>query len=139
MRVAAATRLMPVAFWMIGTVRLARGLASMMYSASSCMTNWMLISPRMPSSRAIACVTSDDARSIAASIVCVGIDADRIAGVDAGAFDVLEDARNQDVLAVEDRVDLDLQPAQVLVDQQRRGREDRAARTRAYAASCASL
>jgi hypothetical protein len=30
MRVAAATRLIPVAFEMIGTVRLARGFASMM-------------------------------------------------------------------------------------------------------------
>ena len=130
MRVAAATRLMPVAFWMIGTVRLARGLASMMYSAPSWMTNWMLISPRMPSSRAIASVTSTMRRLHRVVDRLRRIDADRVAGVDAGALDVLEDAGNQDVVAVEDGVDLDLQPAQVLVDEQRRVGQDRRRRLR---------
>ena len=46
------------------------------------------------------------------------VDADRIAGVNASALDVLEDARNQHVLAVENGVDLELEPAQIPVDQQ---------------------
>ncbi len=38
---------------------------------------------------------------------------------------MLEDARNQDVVAIEDGVDLDFESAQILVDQQRRVVEDR--------------
>ena len=53
------------------------------------------------------------------------IDADRIAGMNAGALDVFEDPGNEDVLAVEDGVDLDLEPAQILIDQQRRAGRDR--------------
>ncbi len=45
--------------------------------------------------------------------------------MDPGALDVLEDPRDQDVVAVERRIDLDLFPAHVLVDQQRRARRDR--------------
>ena len=47
------------------------------------------------------------------------VDADRIAGVDAGAFDVFEDAGNENILAVVNGVDFDLEAAQILVDQKR--------------------
>ena len=45
--------------------------------------------------------------------------------MDAGALDVLEDAWDDDVLAVERCVDFDLGSRQVFVDQQRRVRQDR--------------
>ena len=65
-------------------------------------------------------------------------DRDRVAGMDAGALDVLEDSRDEDFLAVEGGVDLDFEPAQILVDQQRRaGLIGGALST--YEASCPSL
>ena len=88
----------------------------------------MLIKPRMPSSRAIAAVTSTMRVSISAATVCVGYTLDRVAGMDAGPFDVFEDAGNEDILAVEDGIDFDFQTAQILVDEQRRARRRSAAR-----------
>ena len=47
------------------------------------------------------------------------IEGDTVAGVHAGALDVLHDARDQHVVAVADGVHLDLRAFQVLVNQQR--------------------
>ena len=46
-----------------------------------------------------------------------GVYGDGVAGMDAGALDVLHNARNQDVLAVADGVDLQLGAHQVFIDQ----------------------
>ena len=45
--------------------------------------------------------------------------------MNAGALDVFENARNEYVLAIENGVDLELEPAQIAVDQQRRLRQYR--------------
>src|SRR5690606_21119112 len=47
------------------------------------------------------------------------IDRERVTGVHAGPLDVLHDARHQHLLAVTDRVDLDLLADKVFVDEDR--------------------
>ena len=59
--------------------------------------------------------------------------------MDAGAFDVLEDAGDEDVLAVEDGVDLDLEAAQSTCRPAAARRAESAARDSAYDASWPSL
>ena len=64
----------PVAFDTNGTVRDARGLASITYSSSSPKTaNWMLIRPITPSRSAIASVACSTWRSIAGPSDMAGI------------------------------------------------------------------
>ena len=47
------------------------------------------------------------------------VDRNRVTGVNAGALNVLHDTRNQDILAVADRIDLNLNALNILVDQNR--------------------
>ena len=78
-------------------------------------------------------------RSIVATIsawsasptVCGGKIADRVARVDARPLDVLEQARDQDPLAVGDGVDVDLDALEVAVDADRADRGRRRSRPRA--------
>src|SRR5690606_24665188 len=61
----------------------------------------------------------DDGFDLGREEVEAWIDGERVAGVHAGAFDVLHDAGDQDGFAVADRVDFDFLPDQVLVDEDR--------------------
>ena len=64
----------PIAFDTNGTVRDARGFASITYSSSSPATaNWMLIRPITPSALAIAAVASSTWRSISGPSDIAGI------------------------------------------------------------------
>ena len=72
-RQAASTRLRPVALATNGTVRDARGLASITYTVDPCTANCTLISPRTPSAIAIARVCARISRSISSPSDSVGI------------------------------------------------------------------
>ena len=48
------------------------------------------------------------------------VDRERVTGVHTGTFDVLHDARNENVFAIGDRIDLTLFAHDILVDQDRR-------------------
>mmetsp|Transcript_14341 Transcript_14341/g.41816 ORF Transcript_14341/g.41816 Transcript_14341/m.41816 type:complete len:356 (-) Transcript_14341:2023-3090(-) len=63
----------PTALATNGTVRDARGLASMMYGMLSCTANWMLMSPTTPSSAAIILVHSRICTPTSGLMVCVGM------------------------------------------------------------------
>ena len=59
----------------------------------------------------------DDRADFPGEEVGGGVDRHRVAGVHAGALDVLHDAGNQHLVAAADRVDLDLDAGEILVDQ----------------------
>ena len=65
-----------------------------------------------------------DQRLVALADVLRREDRDRVAAVDAGLLDVLEESRDQDPLAVADRVDVDLDALEVAVDPDRPIRVD---------------
>ena len=118
---------MPVALATNGTVREARGFASITNTSPSRTANCTLTSPTTPSARASSRVW----RRTSASTVVADRErrdhAGRVAGVDAGLLDVLHDRADQHVVAVGDRVDVDLD--RVLderVDQRARGDRPRA-------------
>jgi hypothetical protein len=105
-----------------GTVREARGLTSRMKTSSSWIANCTFISPRTPS--------ASPAPHLLAHLVLhrlgQGVGRQRaggVAGVHAGLLDVLHDAADQHLLAVADRVDVDLDGVvQEAVQQHRRSR-----------------
>ena len=125
----------PIAFETNGTVRDARGLASITYSPSSpWIANWTLSSPTTPSARAIPPVCS---RICVEHLVAERVrrqHAGRVAGVDAGLLDVLHDPADPDVVAVAERVDVDLD--RVLEEAVEEDRRVRARRRRARGSRC---
>ena len=98
----------PTAFDTNGTVRDARGFASITYRSSPVTANWMLIRPTTPSpSASLRRRLLDLAQHLRAERHR-GDDAGRVARVDAGLLDVLHDRADVDGLAVGQRVDVDL-------------------------------
>ncbi len=73
----------------------------------------------------------DDQRLVALADGAGREDADRVARVDARPLDVLEQARDEDALAVGDRVDVDLDALEVAVDADRAGPDRRRSPPRA--------
>ena len=99
----------PIALETNGTVREARGLASITYRRSSPrIANWTLSSPTTPSALAIPLVCSRIWSSMSRAERVGRQHAGRVAGVDPGLLDVLHDPGDPHLLAVAQRVDVDL-------------------------------
>ena len=99
----------PTALDTNGTVRDARGLASITYSSSSPKTaNWMLIRPTTPSRSAIRAVASSTCGEHLRAERHRRDHAGRVAGVHAGLLDVLHDRPDPHRLAVAERVHVHL-------------------------------
>ena len=81
--------------------------------------NWALTSPRAPRASTIRSIVGDDERLIAVADRLRREHADRVAGMDAGPLDVLEEARDQHAFAIGDGVDVDLHALEVAVDADR--------------------
>ena len=118
-RTARSTIGTPVTLLRNGTVRDARGFTSMRYTPSSRTMNWALTSPRTPSARTIRSIVATIRLAIARRDGLRGEDPDRVARVDAGPLDVLEQARDEDVGPVRHGVDVDLDALEVAVDPDR--------------------
>ena len=117
-RTARSTIGTPVTLHRNGTVREARGLTSMRYTPSSRTMNWALTRPRTPSARTIRSIVATIRRGRPARRPA-GEHPDRVARVDAGPLDVLEQARDEDVGPVRHGVDVDLDALEVAVDPDR--------------------
>ncbi len=99
----------PVAFETKGTVREARGLASITYSSSSPKTaNWMLMRPITPSRSAIASVARSTCSSMLGPRDMVGDHAGGVAGVHPGLLHVLHHGPDAHLVAVAQGVHVDL-------------------------------
>ena len=81
--------------------------------------NWALTRPRAPEREHDPLHRRDDQVLVALADGLRREDADRVAAVDAGPLDVLEQARDEDPLAVGDGVDVDLDALEVAVDADR--------------------
>ena len=81
--------------------------------------NWALTRPRAPSASTIRSIVATIRSWSPSDTVCGGNRPDRVARVDAGPLDVLEEARDQHPLAVGDGVDVDLDALEVAVDADR--------------------
>ena len=81
--------------------------------------NWALTRPRTPRARTIRSIVATIRPWSPSLTVWGGKTPTEIAGMDAGPFDVLEQARDQHVGSVADRVDVDLDALEVAVDPDR--------------------
>ena len=98
----------PVALLTNGTVREARGLASITYRSPPWTANWTLRRPTTPSAeRDAAGLLADGVEHVVAERVRRQ-HAGRVAGVDTGLLDVLHDPADPHLLAVAQGVDVDL-------------------------------
>ena len=111
----------PVALDTNGTVREARGLASRTYSTSAHQRELDVEQPAHADARAMASVERRIALESRLAERHGRQHARRVAGVDAGLLDVLHDAAEEQLRAVVQRVDVDLdRVVEEPVDQQRR-------------------
>ena len=120
MRAAALASGVAVALETNGTVRDARGLASSTKSVSPDSAYWMLMSPRTPTPLRDRERRGPDALDLLAAERDGRQRARRVAGVHAGLLDVLHDAAEEQLGAVVERVDVDLdRVVEEAVDQHR--------------------